>query len=56
MFKLRQTWTEILPNKVLHNLDVRVKKLDPAWPITAKYYKKILVNPEFLEKPVEKVC
>lgn len=54
MFKLRQTWTEILPNKVLYSLDVSVQKLDPAWPVTAKNpTKKILINPKFLDRPIE---
>lgn len=57
MFKLRQTWTDILPNKILYNLDLSVKKIDPAWPVTAKNpSKKILVTPKFIDGSSEKVC
>lgn len=57
MFKLRQTWTDILPNKILYNLDISVAKVDPAWPITAKNpSKKILINPKFIAGSSEKVC
>lgn len=56
MFKLRQTWTDVLPNKILYNLDLSVKKLDPAWPVTAKNPKKILINPKFIDGSSEKVC
>ncbi|XP_059525870.1 pre-mRNA cleavage complex 2 protein Pcf11-like [Myotis daubentonii] len=33
LFKLRSTWNEIFPLKILHALDVRVNSLDPAWPV-----------------------
>ncbi|KAL4230869.1 hypothetical protein ACF0H5_011243 [Mactra antiquata] len=52
MYKLRQTWTDVLPNTVLYRIDVRIKNfLDPAWPITAKEPEKasIHVNPKFLQ-------
>lgn len=57
MFKLRQTWTDVLPNKVLYNLDMHIKILDPAWPVTAKQVtgKKIFFNPKFLEKSLDEV-
>lgn len=54
MYKLRQTWNEIMPNKKLYALDIRVQKIDPAWPITAKAEEtpvaSIHVNPKFLMK------
>lgn len=52
MFKLRQTWSSILPNQKLYMIDVKIHKmLDPAWPITAKPDKtSIHVNPKFLPK------
>ena len=50
MFKLRQTWKNVLPEKKLYALDVRVNMLDPAWPITAQAPEQttIHVNPKFL--------
>jgi len=33
MHKLRNTWGEIFPASLLHQLDVQVKELDPKWPI-----------------------
>ena len=35
MFKLRQTWNEVFPVRILYEIDVSVKKIDPAWPISA---------------------
>ena len=35
MYKLRQTWNEVFPVRTLYEIDVCVKKIDPAWPITA---------------------
>ncbi|XP_064482248.1 pre-mRNA cleavage complex 2 protein Pcf11-like isoform X2 [Ornithodoros turicata] len=52
LFKLRQTWTELFPNKKLYGLDQRVKSMDPAWPILAKPPQQqpaIHINPKFLE-------
>ncbi|KAH9383485.1 hypothetical protein HPB48_024994 [Haemaphysalis longicornis] len=52
LFKLRQTWVDIFPNKKLFALDTRVKQMDPAWPIMAKEPQQtttIHVNPKFLE-------
>ncbi|XP_054708497.1 uncharacterized protein LOC129218287 [Uloborus diversus] len=49
LFKLRQTWNGPLPNKVLYNLDLQIRKMDPAWPVTAKPSTKgIHINPKFL--------
>lgn len=48
MFKLRQTWSDVFPTKKLYALDVRVKSIDPAWPITAP--PPIHVNPAFISK------
>lgn len=56
MFKLRQTWNELFPEKKLYALDLRVNQtLDPAWPITAKEPEEpttpvasIHINPKFL--------
>lgn len=35
LYKLRQTWNEVFPNPVLYQIDVSVKRIDPAWPVTA---------------------
>lgn len=53
MYKLRQTWVDIMHNKRLYALDVAVHNVDPAWPITATAPEQgvIHVNPKFL-----KVC
>ncbi|XP_060064813.1 pre-mRNA cleavage complex 2 protein Pcf11-like isoform X2 [Ylistrum balloti] len=50
MFKVRQTWNEIFPNRKLYAVDVRVNLVDPAWPITAQppVESSIHVNPKFL--------
>lgn len=50
MFKLRQTWVDVFPPKKLYALDVRVKAIDPAWPITAPPPSSIHVNPAFIPK------
>lgn len=56
MFKLRQTWSDVFPPKKLYALDVRVKSIDPAWPITAPAPStamathSIHLNPAFLPK------
>ncbi|XP_068021585.1 uncharacterized protein [Melanerpes formicivorus] len=34
LFLLRSTWDRVFPLEKLHALDVRVKSLDPAWPVT----------------------
>ena len=40
MFKLRGTWSAgkppIFANDLLYGLDTEVRKIDPAWPVTAK--------------------
>ena len=40
MYKLRVTWSAgkppIFPNDLLYSLDTEVRKIDPAWPVTAK--------------------
>ncbi|KRT84698.1 hypothetical protein AMK59_1819 [Oryctes borbonicus] len=49
MFKLRQTWNEELPKSKLCELDVKVKQLDPAWPIVMpQLTNNIHLNPKFL--------
>ncbi|KAK0076830.1 hypothetical protein PV325_004802, partial [Microctonus aethiopoides] len=52
MWKLRQTWDDVFPSKKLFSLDVRVKGIDPAWPITASSPTmssgSIHLNPRFL--------
>ncbi|GIY19389.1 pre-mRNA cleavage complex 2 protein Pcf11 [Caerostris extrusa] len=35
LFKLRQTWNEILSKQILYEIDCKVHNIDPAWPITA---------------------
>ncbi|RNA00727.1 pre-mRNA cleavage complex 2 Pcf11-like isoform X1 [Brachionus plicatilis] len=35
LYKLRQTWLDLFTVQTLYDLDVRIKKIDPAWPITA---------------------
>ena len=59
MFKLRQTWQDMFPTDVLYALDCKVKKVDPAWPITAQKKSKpkqpvsvqsIHVNPKFIKQ------
>lgn len=58
MFKLRQTWNELLNARKLYALDVRVNQIDPAWPVapapeprreTPKSPTSIHVNPRFLQ-------
>lgn len=51
MFKVRQTWNDIFPNRKLYAIDVRVNVLDPAWPVTAQSPAEpgsIHVNPRFI--------
>ncbi|GJQ65408.1 hypothetical protein Trydic_g7518 [Trypoxylus dichotomus] len=49
MFKLRQTWNEELQKSKLCELDVKVKQLDPAWPIVmSQLTNNIHLNPKFL--------
>lgn len=54
MYALRLTWNEVFPSQKLYALDVKVKRIDNNWPITAKQVPpSIHVNPNFL-KPVSK--
>lgn len=48
MYVLRQTWNEVFAAQKLYALDVKVKRLDNNWPITAKQ-PSIHVNPNFLK-------
>lgn len=64
MYKLRQTWSDVLPARKLYALDVRVNQIDPAWPIVpfassassdggssgSKSASSIHINPKFLQK------
>lgn len=53
MFKLRQTWNDVLPAKKLFALDVQINMLDPAWPVTAQPpNNSIHLNPKFLMNKV----
>lgn len=56
LFKLRSTWDEIFPLKILYALDVRVNSVDPAWPVKPLppnvNTSSIHVNPKFLSKSV----
>ena len=53
MYKLRGTWSAgkppIFPNDLLYSLDTQVRKIDPAWPVTAK--KPELASP--LVQPIQ---
>ena len=51
MYKLRQTWTPNMPSEILYNLDVKIKEIDPAWPILAKPVSSnnIHINPKRLQ-------
>ncbi|XP_049825333.1 uncharacterized protein LOC109601802 isoform X2 [Aethina tumida] len=56
MFKLRQTWNEVFPQKKLYAIDVQIKSLDPAWPVTAQApSNSIHFNPKFLKTPSTKL-
>lgn len=53
MFKLRQTWNDVFPQKKLYAIDVQINLLDPAWPVTAKPpSNSIHFNPKFLKTTV----
>lgn len=61
LYKLRQTWTEIMPNNKLYAIDYNVRRMDPAWPITSqppvnKSTKgtTIHINPKFLTASAKK--
>ncbi|CAG9820212.1 unnamed protein product [Phaedon cochleariae] len=50
MFKLRQTWNDVFPQKKLYAIDVQINLLDPAWPVTAlPPSNSIYFNPKFLQ-------
>jgi len=70
LYKLRLTWGgsyQVFTDAKLHQLDLRIKKIDPAWPVAqsnparqplpverSSSGTKIHVNPNFVGKPVEK--
>ncbi|XP_044254626.1 pre-mRNA cleavage complex 2 protein Pcf11 [Tribolium madens] len=50
MFKLRQTWNNVFPQMKLYAIDVQIRMLDPAWPVTAQpTSNSIHFNPKFLK-------
>ncbi|XP_023168647.2 uncharacterized protein LOC111597926 isoform X2 [Drosophila hydei] len=53
MYLLRQTWNDVFPASKMYALDVKVKRLDNNWPITAKPSQpnKIHVNPAIHVNP-----
>lgn len=56
MFKLRQTWNDVFPQKKLYAIDVQINLLDPAWPVTAKPpSNSIHFNPKFLKTTVRSI-
>lgn len=56
LFKLRSTWDDMFQLTKLYALDVKVNKLDPAWPIKPLppnvNSSSIHVNPKFLNRSV----
>ena len=61
LYKLRLTWGDkyhVFTDQKLHQLDAKIKTIDPAWPVSAvapkersnKQTPKILVNPAFVGK------
>ncbi|XP_078371534.1 uncharacterized protein LOC144655193 [Oculina patagonica] len=52
LFKLRNTWAQYFPPKMLYDLDVAVNKHDPGWPIppAPPPSPSIHINPKFLKK------
>ena len=61
LYKLRLTWGDkyhVFTDQKLHQLDAKIKTIDPAWPVSASAPKersnnqtpKILVNPAFVGK------
>ncbi|RZF38691.1 hypothetical protein LSTR_LSTR003497 [Laodelphax striatellus] len=52
LFKLRQTWNQMLPVQKLYALDVHVHNFDPAWPVQ-QLATMIHVNPKFLPPHVQ---
>ncbi|XP_060681980.1 pre-mRNA cleavage complex 2 protein Pcf11 isoform X4 [Hemiscyllium ocellatum] len=57
LFKLRSTWDEMFQLTKLYALDVKINKLDPAWPIKPLppnvNSSSIHVNPKFLNRSLE---
>ncbi|XP_030375696.1 uncharacterized protein LOC115624980 isoform X2 [Scaptodrosophila lebanonensis] len=51
MYALRQTWNDVFPPSKLYALDVKVKRLDNNWPVTAKQPPRIHVNPAIHVNP-----
>ncbi|CAG9762223.1 unnamed protein product [Ceutorhynchus assimilis] len=49
MFKLRQTWNDVFPQMKLYAIDVQIRQIDPAWPVTAQPANSIHLNPKFLK-------
>ncbi|GFX01212.1 pre-mRNA cleavage complex 2 protein Pcf11 [Trichonephila clavipes] len=45
LYKLRQTWNDLLSKNVLYEIDCKVNSIDPAWPITAKPTVNMNVTP-----------
>ena len=35
LYKLRNTWTPLFNSEVLHEVDIKTKKIDKAWPVQA---------------------
>ena len=68
LYKLRLTWGgnyQVFTDQKLHQLDLKIKKIDPAWPVTHPRSQpavqpveprgggtKIHVNPNFVGKTV----
>ena len=52
MFKLRNTWLDYFPGKILHELDCSVHKRDSGWPVIEPPppSPSIHINPKFLSK------
>ncbi|XP_062910025.1 pre-mRNA cleavage complex 2 protein Pcf11 [Mobula hypostoma] len=57
LFKLRSTWDDMFQLTKLYALDVKVNKIDPAWPIKPLppnvNSSSIHVNPKFLNRSLE---
>lgn len=53
MYSLRITWNDVFPAPKLYTLDVKVRQIDPHWPISAqKISPAIHVNPNFFTTTV----
>jgi len=51
LYKLRQTWADLFNQNVLYKLDLTVKKIDPAWPITSNIPSSNTNNSEKTKEP-----